>query len=129
MKYRYRGKSDLKVSLIGLGCRELGKKDATLKDSDYLIKRALGIGLNFFDTADVYGRGKSEEVLGAVLEEVPRDSYILATKGGTEVLGPGRERQNCHPQFLRNALEGSLRRLRTDYVDLYQLHSPVESTT
>jgi aryl-alcohol dehydrogenase-like predicted oxidoreductase len=124
MEYRYIGETALKASALSLGCRELGKKVVTLDACRAVVKKALDLGINFFDTADIYGDGQSEEYLGVALARVPRDSYILATKGGSERLGPGTERQNGDPAFIRKSLEGSLKRLKTDYVDLYQLHNP-----
>ncbi len=89
-----------------------------------MLLAAYRLGVNFFDTADIYGDGQSERYLAEALARRPRDSYLLATKGGSERTGSGMETQNGDPVFLRNALEGSLKRLRTDYIDLYQLHNP-----
>lgn len=123
MEYRYLGGSTLKVSALGLGCRGFGKRDVSAQACRNVVRKALDLGVNFLDTADVYGDGQSEEYLGAALARFPRDSYVLATKGGTERLGPGMERQNGDPLFLRRSLEASLKRLRIDYVDLYQLQN------
>jgi len=124
MEYRYVGESTLKASALSLGCRQFGKKGVTVDACKEVVKKALDLGINFFDTADVYGDGQSEEYLGTALARVPRGSYFLATKGGTERLAPGTERQNGDPAFLQRSLDASLTRLRTDYVDLYQLHNP-----
>lgn len=124
LEYRYLGESTTKVSALGLGCREFGKKGLSPEVCKGVARRALDLGVNFFDTADIYGDGQSEEFLGLALARIPRDSYVLATKGGTERLGPGMERQNGQPAYLRKSLDASLKRLRVDYVDLYQLHNP-----
>lgn len=122
MEYRQLGTSDLMVSALSLGCRGFGNK--SLETCETVVKKALDFGVNFFDTADVYTDGKSEELLAAGLAGVPRDSYVLATKGGMERPAPGKETQNGDPSFLRRSLEASLRRLRTDHIDVYQLHNP-----
>ncbi len=124
MEYRYIGETALKASVLSLGCRGFGKKGVTVDACRSVVRKALDLGINLFDTADIYGDGQSEEYLGAALARIPRDSYVLATKGGSERLAPGAERQNGDPAFLKKSLEASLRRLKTDYVDLYQLHNP-----
>lgn len=124
MEFRYLGDSSLRVSALSLGCRGFGRRGITAEMCKTVVGTALDLGINFFDTADVYGDGQSEEYLAGALAHEPRDSYVIATKGGSERLGPGAERQNGHPAYLRKALEASLRRLRTDYIDLYQLHNP-----
>lgn len=124
MEYRQLGQSSVKVSALSLGCRGFGKKSVSMESCEATVKRALDLGMNFFDTADVYGDGRSESFLAAGLSGVRRDSYVLATKGGMERPEPGKEAQNGDPSFLRRSLERSLRRLKTDYVDVYQLHNP-----
>lgn len=124
MYYRSLGKTNTKVSVIGLGCRGFGRPGISEADCIRTVEMALDNGVNFFDTADVYGDGQSETILGKALRGKPRDSFIIATKGGSERLPGVGERQNGDPRFLRKALEGSLRRLGLDYVDLYQLHNP-----
>ena len=124
MEYRCLGKHGPIVSALGLGCRSFGKSGVTPEACQSVVRKALDLGINFFDTADVYGDGRSEEYLARALADVPRDSYVIATKGGTERLGPRAERQNARPEFLRRSLENSLSRLKTDYVDVYQLHNP-----
>ncbi|MGI6628600.1 MAG: aldo/keto reductase [Bacillota bacterium] len=122
MQYRELGKSGLKVSSMGIGCRGFGRKDVSTADCTATVKLAIDSGINFFDTADIYGDGRSEELLAKGLAGIPRDRYILATKGGSERLPGVGERQNGTPEHLRKSLEQSLRRLRTDHIDLYQLH-------
>lgn len=120
MEYRTFGKTGMRVSEIGLGCGPLGID----RDADYapLLSRALELGVSFFDSADFYSSYRSEEWLGKVLSP-RRDEVILATKFGT-IPGKGKDFSVSH---MRKSLEESLRRLRTDYIDIYQLHSPAPS--
>jgi len=153
MNYRPFGSTGLQVSEIGLGCNTLGggvfyKDDrATVQ----LLNLAFDRGINFFDTADSYGFGHTEEILGDTFKG-RRDRILIATKGGMLPSSLGRfgktllpivqpfrsllqpwkgtlkhatkRRQNFSSSYIRQAVENSLRRLRTDYLDLYQLHSP-----
>jgi aryl-alcohol dehydrogenase-like predicted oxidoreductase len=109
----------LDVSVVGLGCNNFGPRldaDATKR----VVDAALDAGINFFDTADIYGKGKSEEYLGRALGK-RRSGIILATKFGMEM---DDRRKGARPEYLRRALDDSLSRLGTDHVDLYQLHTP-----
>jgi aryl-alcohol dehydrogenase-like predicted oxidoreductase len=110
----------LLVSVVGLGCNNFGGRidyDATVA----VIDAALDAGINFFDTADVYGNGGySEEFIGKALQG-RRDKVILATKFGNKMEGAG---EGAHPDYIRIAVENSLRRLQTDVIDLYQIHKP-----
>jgi aryl-alcohol dehydrogenase-like predicted oxidoreductase len=109
----------LDVSCVGLGCNNFGRTldaDATAK----VVHAALDAGINFFDTADSYGGGKSEEFLGRALGK-RRDDVVIATKFGSRL---DDERKGAHPDYVLRAAEDSLRRLGTDYIDLYQLHRP-----
>lgn len=113
----------LDVSVVGLGCNNFGWR------LDYgrtvtVVDAALEAGINFLDTADIYGGTESEEFLGRALQG-RRDKVVLATKFGMKV---DEQRQGAKPDYVRRACEDSLRRLRTDYVDLYQLHQPDPST-
>ena len=113
----------LEVSAVGLGCNNFGTR------LDYfgtaaVVETALDAGITFFDTADVYGRGRSEEFLGELLAS-RRDQVVIATKFGMEM---GAGRKGAKPAYVRRAAEDSLRRLRTDYIDLYQLHRPDPDT-
>ena len=114
------------VSEIGLGTSPIGgtvwgKVDET--EAAGALESAFELGVNFFDTADVYGHGRSEELIGRTFEG-RRENVIIATKGGLDFRRPGRARPNFEPEYLRGALENSLARLRTDYVDVYLLHNP-----
>jgi aryl-alcohol dehydrogenase-like predicted oxidoreductase len=109
----------LSVSVVGLGCNNFGRRlDAAA--SAAVVKAALDAGVTFFDTADVYGQGQSEEFLGRALGARRRD-VVIATKFGNPMEGQGR---GASPAYIRRAVEASLRRLGTDYIDLYQLHNP-----
>jgi aryl-alcohol dehydrogenase-like predicted oxidoreductase len=148
------GKTDLRVSPVGLGCARIGgifQRDT--RGFLDLLAAARDGGINFFDTADMYSQGESEELLGRAFRGV-RSQVVIASKAGhclptrrklvarlKPVLGPliralkvrrdrlpaatrGVMAQDFSPAYLRKAIEGSLRRLRTDYVDVFQLHSP-----
>jgi aryl-alcohol dehydrogenase-like predicted oxidoreductase len=109
----------LEVTVVGLGCNNFGGRldaDATAS----VVDAALDAGINFFDTADIYGRTKSEEYLGRALRR-RRGEVVLATKFGMMV---DEKRHGARPEYVRQALDDSLRRLGTDYIDLYQLHRP-----
>ncbi len=129
MRYRELGKTGLRVSEIGFGAWAVGGNahgnsygPTDDRTSLAAIRRAFELGCNFFDTADVYGHGHSEEVLGQALKE-HRDKVIIATKvGGDFYHGP--PRMNFNPDYIEFALGKSCERLQTDYVDLYQLHNP-----
>jgi aryl-alcohol dehydrogenase-like predicted oxidoreductase len=109
----------LEVSVVGLGCNNFGGRlDAEATAS--VVDAALDAGINFLDTADIYGRTKSEEYLGRALGR-RRGEIVLATKFGMMV---DQRRHGARPEYVRQALDDSLRRLGTDYVDLYQLHRP-----
>ena len=121
MRTRRLGQSDLQVTVVGLGCNNFGGRIDEAA-SRAVIDAALDAGVTFFDTADVYGnRGGSEEIVGRALEG-RRDRVVLATKFGHD-LGDGETARGARP-YLRRAIEASLRRLRTDRVDLYQYHRP-----
>lgn len=117
MEYRKLG--SLTVSVVGLGCNNFGwRTDAA--GTAAVVDAALDAGINFFDTADVYGSGQSEEFLGRALKG-RRDRAIIATKFGMK-MGDGKEGAN--PEYVRRALDGSLQRLQMDVIDLYQIHRP-----
>ena len=129
MQRRPLGKTGLKVSEIGFGAWAIGgnahgNSYGPTDDGESIaaVQKAVDLGVNFFDTADVYGWGHSEEVLGKALEG-RRDQVRLATKVGGDFYHGG-VRANFDPGYIAFALERSLQRLRTDHVDLYQLHNP-----
>ena len=126
MDYRPLGNSGLLVSSVGLGCNNFGGR-IDLDASRAVVDRALEEGITFLDTADIYGGGgRSEEILGVLLEG-RRDDVVLATKFGHEGVDMGFGRAagaKGGRAYVRRAVEASLRRLRTDHIDLYQLHTP-----
>lgn len=126
MEYRSLGNSGLKVSLTGLGCNNFAMKcDAA--QTRAIVHRALDEGVTFFDTADIYGnRGGSEDLLGKALGERRRE-VILATKFGM-AMGDGPYLHGGSRRYIVAAAEASLKRLGTDYVDLYQIHFPDPET-
>lgn len=110
----------LGVSLVGLGCNNFGGR-LDQSQTTQVVDAALAAGVNFFDTADVYGGTKSEELLGRALG-ARRSSVIVATKFGMPL--DGERKGGARPEYIRRAVEDSLQRLGTDYIDLYQLHRP-----
>ena len=113
----------LQVSVVGLGCNNFGwRLDADATAS--VVHAALDSGVNFFDTADIYGGTRSEEYLGRALRG-RREQVVVATKFGMKV---DEQRHGAKPAYVRQAAEDSLRRLSTDYIDLYQLHQPDPET-
>ncbi len=130
MEYRHLGKSGLRVSALALGCMTFGR-EIDEAAAQPIIDRALDAGINFFDTADVYGRGASEEIVGRALKD-RRDQIVLATK----FFGPMGDAPNdkgASRYHVMNSIRASLRRLQTDHVDLYQVHhfdpaTPLEET-
>lgn len=117
MEMRHIG--SLEVSVVGVGCNNFGwrlDEGATTE----VVEAALDAGINFFDTADSYGSTKSEELLGQALGK-RRDGVVIATKFGSRI---DERRKGARPEYVRQAVEDSLRRLGTDHIDLYQLHRP-----
>ena len=114
----------LDVSLTGLGCNNFGWR-VDEAQSRRVVDTALDSGINFFDTADIYDTGKSEEYLGHALAG-RRRSAIIATKFGMRF---AEGKQGARPEYVHQAAEASLRRLGTDYIDLYQLHQPDANTS
>lgn len=130
MKYRKLGRTDLVVSEIGLGTWAIGGDEWGPTDeaeSIRTIQRALELGVNFIDTADVYGAGHSEELIATALK-ARRDEYIVASKVGFDIYSrpgiPGGSGQNFSRDYIVFAADQSLMRLQTDVIDLYQLHNP-----
>jgi aryl-alcohol dehydrogenase-like predicted oxidoreductase len=127
------GDTGLTCSAIGFGTWALGSTwwgKITRGEGVNLIERALELGITFFDTGDVYGTGANEEIVGKALAGIPRETVQLSTKfgyaheSGRQEHSQGERRQDWSPAHARAALEASLSRLGTDYVDLYQLHNP-----
>lgn len=136
LKRKLKG-SNKSVSAIGLGCLGIGgpfkRSDGSYigygqvddNESIRMIHRAIELGINIFDTADIYGVGRSEKVLGKALEEY-RDDVVIATKFASvfEEGNPNTpDKKNTRPEYIRSAIQASLRRLKTDFIDIYQLHS------
>ena len=130
MKYRQLGRSELRVSEISLGSWLTYSGGVDRAQAERCVRKAFEVGINFLDTANVYGRGAAETFLGEVLQKVDRSSYILATK----LYFPMTEADSgLSAKQIRKQIDASLKRLRTDYVDLYQCHrydpnTPLEET-
>lgn len=119
MQYRSLGKSALSVSSIAFGCMSLGESETT---NSRLLHAAIDKGVNFFDTADLYAGGYNEKMLGTALKE-KRNSVIIATKVGNQLKPDGSGwTWNPRKDYILSAVNASLQRLQTDYIDLYQLH-------
>jgi len=139
MEYARLGSTGMKVSRICLGCMSYGRSTERWpwaldeEQSRPFIRRALELGINFFDTADVYSSGASEEVVGKALREfAARDEVVIATKVHGE-MGPGPNDRGLSRKHILSSIDASLKRLGTDYVDLYQIHrwdyeTPIEET-
>jgi aryl-alcohol dehydrogenase-like predicted oxidoreductase len=126
MKYGSLGASGLKVSQIGLGCNNFGLR-MEIEDARAVIHKALDLGITLFDTADVYGhRGGSETALGRYLGDRRKD-VVIATKFGNPMDDAGRLR-GASRGYIMKAVEASLKRLNTDWIDVYQLHKPDAAT-
>ncbi len=124
MEHRELGTSGLQVSLVGLGCNNFGQR-LDQAGTDAVVRRALDLGITLFDTADVYGgKGGSETMLGKALGS-ERGNIVLATKFGHDM---GEAGKGAKPEYIRSAIQASLKRLGTDHIDLYQLHTPDAST-
>lgn len=130
MEYRNLGKSPLKVSPVSFGCMSLGSDQA---QNTKLLQQAFDLGINFFDTADLYDKGENERVVGKALKDI-RSQVIIATKVGNQ-WRPDNSGWDWNPTktYILQAVEKSLQRLQTDYLDLYQLHGgtlddPIDET-
>jgi aryl-alcohol dehydrogenase-like predicted oxidoreductase len=135
MEKRTLGKEGLEVSAMGLGCMGMSEFYGSHNEEESIgtIERAMELGVNFFDTADMYGRGKNEELLGKVIRG-NRDRVIVATKFGIVRTDDVRQHKiNGRPEYIRSACEASLRRLGIETIDLYYQHrvdqdTPIEET-
>jgi aryl-alcohol dehydrogenase-like predicted oxidoreductase len=134
MNKRTLGMRGLEVSEQGLGCMGMsawyGPTDE--EESIATIRRALDLGITFLDTADIYGQGANEELVGRAIAG-RRDEVVLATKFGNRVLADGSRTIDGSPAYVREAIDASLRRLRVEHVDLYYQHrvdasTPIEET-
>jgi aryl-alcohol dehydrogenase-like predicted oxidoreductase len=131
MQYRYLGRTGLKVSELCLGAMTFGRESSE-EDSIQMLDCFVETGGNFIDTADVYSQGVSEEILGRWLQGKTRDDLVIATKVRF-AMGPGQNDLGLSRKHILSAVEASLRRLNTDYIDLYQVHmwdpgTPLEET-
>ncbi|MDA1237148.1 MAG: aldo/keto reductase [Acidobacteria bacterium] len=134
MQKRQLGEQGLEVSSIGLGCMGMNGAYAGADEAESraTIRAAVDVGVNFFDTADVYGPFTNEQLVGEELSRI-RDQVIIATKFGNETLPDGSSRINGRPDYIRGAVEGSLARLGIEVIDLYYQHRvdpavPIEET-
>jgi len=125
MEYRTLGRSGLKVSAVGVGCNNFGNR-CDEAQTKLVVDKAIDLGITLFDTADIYSTGKSEEFLGAALRG-KRNNVIVATKFGGP-MGQGEYMSGASRRYMRQAVEASLKRLGTDWIDLYQIHFPDQRT-
>ncbi len=132
MKYRKLGRSGIKVSEIGFGAWTIGLdwwgKKIDDDEAIRMLKRAYDLGINFYETADMYGNGKSEKIVSQAFKGM-RDEVVYSTKWGYDMydaiqIGHNELPQKHNPEFLKYALQQSLNRLQTDYIDVYSLHNP-----
>ena len=132
MKYNKLGKTEIEVSELGFGAWSIaldwwGKKIEE-DEAKRMLKKAYDLGINFFETGDMYGKGKSEKLIGEVFKDM-RNEIIISTKygydfAGVEQIGHSELPQNFNEDFTRKALRDSLERLQTDHLDMYGLHNP-----
>jgi aryl-alcohol dehydrogenase-like predicted oxidoreductase len=132
MNYRKLGRSNIPVSEIGFGAWTIGLnwwgKIITEEESKKMLRRAHDLGITFYDTADIYGKGKSEKLIGETFKDI-REQIIYSTKWGYDIynadqVGHSELPQKHDTEFLKFALKQSLSRLQTDYIDVYSLHNP-----
>jgi len=140
MEFRQLGKSGLQVPVLCFGTGTFGGGneffrawgETDVKEATRLIQICLEAGVNFFDTADIYSHGLSEEILGEAIRQVPRDNVLISTKA-TFPFGDGPNDKGSSRHHLTRQIEGSLKRLKTDYIDVYHMHgfdalTPIEET-
>lgn len=125
------GKSRVKTVPLGLGTNKVGGHNlfANLSEADgrEAVRAALESGIQLLDTAFIYGKGRSEELIGEVIADFPRDQVIIADKAAHD-LSSGEEVMNNDPQFLKKSVDDALKRLKTDYIDIFYIHFPDEET-
>ncbi len=134
MKYRKLGKSNIKVSEVGFGAWAIaldwwGGKRVDDDDAIKMLKRAYDLGINFYETADIYGNGKSERLISQAFKGMNREELVYSTKWGYDIYNSKQVGHNEIPQkhnseFLHYALQRSMDRLQSDYIDVYSLHNP-----
>ncbi|WP_371256635.1 aldo/keto reductase [Staphylococcus aureus] len=126
------GKSDVEVFPIALGTNAVGGHNLypnlDEEQGKDVVRQAINHGINFLDTAYIYGPERSEELVGEVVKEYPREQIKIATKGSHEFDENQEVHQNNQPEFLKQQVENSLKRLQTDYIDLYYIHFPDDNT-
>jgi len=134
MEKRKLGRQGLEVSELGLGCMGMSQFYGPRDDNESVatLERAVELGINFFDTADVYGVGHNEELVGKALKKY-RDRVLIATKFGNQVASDGKRSINGRPEYVRSACDASLKRLGVEHIDLYYQHRvdkqvPIEET-
>ena len=132
MEYRHLGRAGVRVSTISLGSWLTYGGSVADEAATQCIRKAYELGINLFDTANVYMRGAAEELVGRALKEFPRDSYVLATKAYWP-MGEGPNDRGLSRKHIMEQCHASLRRLGVEYVDLYQCHrydpeTPLEET-
>ncbi|MFV5783445.1 aldo/keto reductase [Pediococcus acidilactici] len=124
------GKSDVETTALGLGTNKVGGHNLfpNLKDEDgyAVVRKALDEGIQLLDTAFIYGKGRSEEIIGDVLQDYDRSKVVLATKAAQDPLHD--YQPNNDPEFLTLQIDAALRRLKTDYIDIFYIHFPDETT-
>ncbi|HEJ8209686.1 TPA: aldo/keto reductase [Staphylococcus aureus] len=126
------GKSDVEVFPIALGTNEVGGHNLypnlDEEQGKDVVRQAINHGINLLDTAYIYGPERSEELVGEVVKEYPREQIKIATKGSHEFDENQEVHQNNQPEYLKQQVENSLKRLQTDYIDLYYIHFPDDNT-
>ena len=130
MEYHQLGTSDIKVSEISIGTWAIGGENwGEVHDQDSLaaIRKAMELGMTFIDTADIYGKGHSEEIVGQAIEG-RRQNVIIATKVGNRWDAQGKVWPDCSYDYIMQAVQESLKRLKTDYIDVYLIHKPDPQT-
>lgn len=121
MQYRSLGKQGLQVSAMGYGCMGWGYSGGTRSEAITFIRQVVDQGINFFDTAEVYGPYENEELVGEALSSI-RDQVVIATKFGFNIVDGQNKGVTSRPEHIRNVVDASLKRLKTDYIDLLYQH-------